>query len=119
MAVQGVIAMGKSLALEIQTSDGTIVFLGSLDPTTSEIGGTFTISGGTCDKTFGFAWKVLRAFRNCYLRQIEADRVVKRNLNDTQPAHSHDALEREFFRCTPQLLTSKSPKFRLRVPEIS
>jgi hypothetical protein len=43
--------MGTSVAFEIATGNGTVAFLGTLNPATGEIDGDYTISGGTCDQT--------------------------------------------------------------------
>jgi hypothetical protein len=43
--------MGTSVAFEIATSNGSVAFLGTLNTATSEIDGSYTISGGTCDQT--------------------------------------------------------------------
>jgi hypothetical protein len=37
--------------LEVETGNGTLTFLGTLNGETSEIDGDFTISGGTCNST--------------------------------------------------------------------
>jgi len=47
----GSFIMGTSVAFEIATSNGTVAFLGTLNPATGEIDGDYTISGGTCDQT--------------------------------------------------------------------
>ena len=43
--------LGTSVALVFETGNGTIAFLGTLDPDKSEISGTYTASGSTCDQT--------------------------------------------------------------------
>ena len=43
--------MGTSVALEIATDNGTIAFLGTLNPDTSQITGDYTVSGGSCDQS--------------------------------------------------------------------
>jgi hypothetical protein len=43
--------MGTSLALEIKTDNGALAFVGTLNPDKSEITGSYTVSGGTCDDT--------------------------------------------------------------------
>lgn len=47
----GSFIMGTSVAFEIATNNGTVAFLGTLNPATGEIDGDYTISGGTCDQT--------------------------------------------------------------------
>ena len=47
----GSFIMGTSVAFEIATSNGSVAFLGTLNTATSEIDGSYTISGGTCDQT--------------------------------------------------------------------
>ena len=42
--------LGTSVALEIETNNGTLVFLGTMDPASGEIDGTYTVSGGSCDE---------------------------------------------------------------------
>jgi hypothetical protein len=43
--------MGTSVALEIKTGNGTVVFLGTLNPVIGEISGDCKVFGGTCDHT--------------------------------------------------------------------
>jgi hypothetical protein len=43
--------MGTSVALVIETGNGTVAFLGMLNPDTSEITGDYTVSGGSCDQS--------------------------------------------------------------------
>jgi hypothetical protein len=43
--------MGTSVALVIETGNGTVAFLGTLNPDTSEISGDYTVSGGSCDQS--------------------------------------------------------------------
>ena len=43
--------MGTTVALAIQTGNGTVAFLGTLDQDKGEISGNYTVSGGTCDQT--------------------------------------------------------------------
>jgi len=43
--------IGASVALAIQTNNGTIAFRGTTDPGTGEISGYYTVVGGTCDDT--------------------------------------------------------------------
>lgn len=43
--------LGTSLALQIQTGNGTLAFVGALNPDTGEISGSYNVSGGTCDDT--------------------------------------------------------------------
>jgi len=47
----GSFIMGTTVALEIETTNGTFVFLGTLDRDKGEISGDYTVSGGTCDQT--------------------------------------------------------------------
>ena len=47
----GSFIIGTSVVFEIATSNGTIAFLGTLNPATGGIDGDYTISGGTCDQT--------------------------------------------------------------------
>lgn len=42
---------GTSVGLQIQTDNGTLVFLGVLDQTTGEVNGNYTLSGGSCDQS--------------------------------------------------------------------
>jgi hypothetical protein len=51
MFPSGSFIMGTSVTLEIATSNGTVAFLGTLNPATGGIDGDYTISGGTCDQT--------------------------------------------------------------------
>jgi len=41
--------LGTRVALEIETNNGTMSFVGTEDPVTGQINGTYTVSGGTCD----------------------------------------------------------------------
>jgi hypothetical protein len=43
--------IGTSVALEIETGNGTVAFLGTANPATGQISGNYTVSGGTCDQT--------------------------------------------------------------------
>lgn len=45
----GSFILGMSLALEFETSNGILTFLGTLNRDRSEISGNYTVSGGTCD----------------------------------------------------------------------
>jgi hypothetical protein len=47
----GSFIMGTSVALEIETDNGTVTFLGTLNRDRSEIPGSYTVVGGTCDDT--------------------------------------------------------------------
>jgi len=47
----GSFIIGNSVALDIQTGNGTVAFLGTADPAKGEITGDYTVSGGTCDQT--------------------------------------------------------------------
>ncbi len=42
---------GTTVALAIQTGNGTVAFLGTLDQDKGKISGNYTVSGGTCDQT--------------------------------------------------------------------
>jgi hypothetical protein len=43
--------IGTSVSLNIQTENGTLVFLGVLQQTTGEIDGKYILSGGSCDQS--------------------------------------------------------------------
>jgi hypothetical protein len=47
----GSFIMGTFVALEIETDNGTVTFLGTLNRDRSEIRGAYTVVGGTCDDT--------------------------------------------------------------------
>lgn len=47
----GSFIMGTTVALVIETGNGTLVFLGTLDRDKGEISGDYTVSGGTCDQS--------------------------------------------------------------------
>jgi hypothetical protein len=47
----GSFIIGTSLALEIETDNGTVTFLGTLNSNRTELSGDYTVSGGTCDQT--------------------------------------------------------------------
>jgi hypothetical protein len=47
----GSFIMGTSVALEIETDNGTVAFHGTANPATNEIRGDYTVLGGTCDQT--------------------------------------------------------------------
>jgi hypothetical protein len=47
----GSFIIGTTVALAIQTANGTFAFLGTLDRDKGEIGGDYTVFGGTCDQT--------------------------------------------------------------------
>ena len=47
----GSFILGTLVSLEIKTSNGTVDFVGTLDPLTELMSGTYTVSGGTCDQT--------------------------------------------------------------------
>jgi hypothetical protein len=47
----GSFVLGTSVAFEIATGNGTIAFVGTLNPDQGEISGGYTVSGGTCDQT--------------------------------------------------------------------
>lgn len=39
------------VSLEIKTDNGIVVFLGTVDPLTEYMSGTYSVVGGTCDQT--------------------------------------------------------------------
>ncbi len=43
--------MGTTVGYEVETGNGTLAFLGTLDPVTREIKGNYKVFGGTCDQT--------------------------------------------------------------------
>jgi hypothetical protein len=43
--------LGTSVALQIATNNGTVSFLGTMDPVSGEIDGDYVVSGGTCNET--------------------------------------------------------------------
>jgi hypothetical protein len=47
----GSFILGTSVALEIETDNGTVAFHGTADQTTGEISGDYTVSGSTCNQT--------------------------------------------------------------------
>jgi hypothetical protein len=47
----GSFILGSTVGLEVETGNGTVTFLGTLNGERSQIDGDFTISGGTCDGT--------------------------------------------------------------------
>jgi hypothetical protein len=47
----GSFIIGTNVAFAIQTANGTVAFLGTLDRDKGEISGDYTVSGGTCDQT--------------------------------------------------------------------
>ena len=47
----GSFIIGTTVALQIETSNGTITFLGTANQTTGEISGEYTVLGGSCDQT--------------------------------------------------------------------
>jgi hypothetical protein len=47
----GSFILGTSVALEIETDNGTLAFHGTANQTTSEISGDYTVSGSTCNQT--------------------------------------------------------------------
>jgi hypothetical protein len=47
----GSFIMGTSVALEIETDNGTVTFPGMLNNDRTQISGDYTVSGGTCDQT--------------------------------------------------------------------
>ncbi len=47
----GSFIIGTSVALEIETDNGTVTFLGTLNSNSTQISGDYTVSGGSCDQT--------------------------------------------------------------------
>ena len=47
----GSFIMGTTVGYEVETGNGTLAFLGTLDPVTREIKGNYKVSGGICDQT--------------------------------------------------------------------
>ena len=47
----GSFIIGTSVALEIETDNGTVIFLGTLNRERNEISGNYVVAGGTCDQT--------------------------------------------------------------------
>jgi hypothetical protein len=47
----GSFIMGRSVALEIETGNGTVTFLGALNQDRTELSGNYRVVGGTCDQT--------------------------------------------------------------------
>ena len=47
----GSFIIGTSVALEIETNNGTVAFLGTANQATGAISGDYTVFGGTCDQT--------------------------------------------------------------------
>ena len=47
----GSFILGTSVALEIETDNGTVAFHGTANQTTGEISGDYTVSGSTCNET--------------------------------------------------------------------
>jgi hypothetical protein len=47
----GSFILGTSVALEIETDNGTVAFHGTANQTTGEISGDYTVSGSTCNQT--------------------------------------------------------------------
>jgi hypothetical protein len=45
--------MGTSVALEINTNDGTVMFLGTMNQGGTKIRGSHRVVGGTCGGSFG------------------------------------------------------------------
>ena len=43
--------LGSLVSLEIPTDNGTLTFIGTVDPSTEIINGTYKVVGGTCDQT--------------------------------------------------------------------
>jgi hypothetical protein len=43
--------LGSTVALEVETDNGTVTFLGTLNGERSQVNGDFIISGGTCNST--------------------------------------------------------------------
>jgi len=51
MSSSGSYILGSTVALEVETDNGTVMFLGTLNDERSQVNGDFIISGGTCDST--------------------------------------------------------------------
>jgi hypothetical protein len=47
----GSFLLGTQVSLQIKTDNGTVAFLGTVDPLTGQISGSYTVTGGTCDQT--------------------------------------------------------------------
>jgi hypothetical protein len=47
----GSFVLGTLVSLEITTNNGTVDFVGTLDPLTETMSGTYSVVGGTCDQT--------------------------------------------------------------------
>ena len=47
----GSFILGTLVSLEIKTDNGTLAFLGTVDPLTEYMRGTYSVVGGTCDQT--------------------------------------------------------------------
>ena len=45
----GSFILGTSVSLEFDTGNGTLTFLGNLNPDRTNISGNYTVSGGTCN----------------------------------------------------------------------
>lgn len=45
------LSLGTLVSLEIETNNGTVAFLGTVNPATGIINGTYTVVGGTCAQT--------------------------------------------------------------------
>jgi hypothetical protein len=51
MFPSGSFIIGTSVAIEIETGNGTVAFLGTLNPNTGGISGGYKVFGGSCDQT--------------------------------------------------------------------
>ncbi len=47
----GSFVLGTDVSIEVDTNNGTLDFVGVVDPSTGFINGTYSVSGGTCDQT--------------------------------------------------------------------
>jgi len=47
----GSFILGTLVSFEIKTDNGTLTFVGTVDPLTEFMSGSYTVSGGTCDQT--------------------------------------------------------------------
>jgi hypothetical protein len=47
----GSFILGSLVSIEIKTNNGTVTFIGTVDPRTELLNGSYNVSGGTCDET--------------------------------------------------------------------
>ncbi len=47
----GSFILGTLMSFEIMTNNGTVTFIGTVDPVSATMSGTYNVSGGTCDQT--------------------------------------------------------------------